>query len=77
MALIDDLKAAGAQATAAARESLQQAERNHELNQAYNELGRATFALIEQGALSDERLAPAADRIRGLQLLAHEEKTRL
>jgi hypothetical protein len=70
MALIDKLKAAGEQATAAARESMKQAELNHDLNQAYNDLGRMTFALVQQGALSDERLAAAAERIHELGVQA-------
>jgi hypothetical protein len=67
VALIDKLKAAGEQVTASARESLQESQLNHDLNQAYNELGRTTFALLEQGALSDERLAGPAEQIRELE----------
>jgi hypothetical protein len=49
MALIDKLETAGEQATAAARESLEQAELNRDLNQAYNDLGRTTSALMQHG----------------------------
>ncbi len=67
MALIDKLKAAGEQASAAGRESLHQAEPLHDLNQAYNDLGRTTFGLLQQGVFSDERLAPAAQLIHDLE----------
>lgn len=67
MALIDKLKAAGEQATASARESLEQAELHHCLNQAYSDLGRTTFALLQQGELSNQRLAGPAQRIRELE----------
>lgn len=64
--LIENLKTAGQHATAAARESLQEAQLNQELNRAYNELGHTTFELLQQGALTDRRLAPGADCIREL-----------
>ena len=65
--LIDKLKTAGEECSARARESVEEAPLRRELAQAYGELGRAAFVLIEQGALADATLAAAGERIRGLE----------
>ena len=65
--MIDKLKAGAEQATSRARESVQEAEVRHDLGQAYGELGRIAFALVEQGALTDGRLVSFTERIRGLE----------
>jgi len=65
--LIDKLKSAGEEASARARESVEETQLRRELAQAYGELGRAAFALIEQGALAEATLVAAGERIRGLE----------
>lgn len=67
MGLIDKMKTGAEQATSRARESLQEAQLRHELGHAYDELGRSAYALLEQGALADERLAAGAARVRELE----------
>lgn len=67
MGLIDKLKAAGEEASARARASVEEAQLRRELTQAYRELGRAAFELIEQGALAEATLAASGERIRGLE----------
>lgn len=67
MGLIERLKTAGEQASSQARQSVREAQLGSELARAYDQLGRAAFALIERGALSDARLARAANRVRALQ----------
>ena len=67
MGLIDQVKAGAEQATSRARESVQEAQLRHELGQAYGELGRTAFGLIEQRALDEQRLAAPAERVRTLE----------
>ncbi|HVC86016.1 MAG TPA: hypothetical protein VNC40_01170 [Gaiellaceae bacterium] len=67
MGLIDRVKAGAEQAAGRARESVQEAQLRHELGQAYGELGRVSYALLEQGVLADERFVAPAERVRGLE----------
>lgn len=67
MGLIEKLTEGAEQATSRARESVHEAQLKQDLAQAYGELGRATFALLEQGRLEHERLTPGVDRIRELE----------
>lgn len=65
--MIDRLRAGAEQATSRARESVQEAQLRHELGVAYADLGRGTFALIEQGAKLDERLGAGVALVRKLE----------
>ena len=67
MELIEKLKEGAEQATNRARESVQETQLRHDLAEAYRELGRATFALLEQGVLEDKRLTSGAEQIRELE----------
>jgi len=67
MGLIDKLKDAGEQATASARESLQETQLRHDVTQAYAELGRASYQLLVEKTLADHRLQPHVDRIGELK----------
>lgn len=67
MGMIERLREGAEQAASRARESVQEAELRHDLALAYGELGRATFALLEQGGLSDGRLGAGVERIRTLE----------
>jgi hypothetical protein len=67
MGLIDKLKNAGEQATASARVSLHEAELTRDLDHAYSELGRIAYVLLARGEVTNEQLAPAADRVRALE----------
>ena len=67
MGLIERLTAAGQQATASARETLEETQLRRDLARAYDDLGRTTSELIQRGALRDDRLARAARRIGELE----------
>ena len=67
MGLIEEVKIAGEQATASARETLAEAAIRRDLNEAYGDLGRATFKLICEGTVSDRRLIRTTQRVRVLE----------
>lgn len=46
------------------------------LAQAYGDLGRSTFELIEAGKVSHERLTPLAETIRELEAKGDEDETK-
>ena len=68
MGLMDKIKAGAEDATTKARGAVADVQSKRELSQAYTELGKQTYALIEEGAVTDERLAETAGKIQ--QLLA-------
>jgi multidrug resistance efflux pump len=76
MGFLDKAKAAAEQAAAKAKEGVEDVQAKRELGQAYNELGRATFELIESGAISDPRLDAHAERIRAAQTRAAGDEVR-
>ncbi len=67
MGFLDKVKQSAEQAAAKAKEGISDAQAKRELAQAYGELGKLAYELAETGELSDERLAPLVERIRGLQ----------
>jgi hypothetical protein len=67
MGFLDKAKAAAEQAAAKAKEGVQDVQTKRELGQAYDELGKATFELIESGEVANPTLTAIADRIRELQ----------
>jgi hypothetical protein len=64
MGFLDKAKAAAEQAAAKAKEGVDDVQSKRELSQAYTELGKATFELIEAGEISHSTLEPIAARIR-------------
>jgi hypothetical protein len=62
----EEVKVGAGQATAAARDTVHEAQVRHDLAQAYTELGRTTYTLVDEGSLRDERLDHAVKRIRDL-----------
>ncbi len=66
MGFLDKAKAAAEQAAAKAKEGIEDAQTKVELGRAYNELGKATFELIDKGELSEARLDAPAAKIRAL-----------
>jgi hypothetical protein len=62
----EEVKVGAGQATAAARDTVHEAQVRHDLMQAYTELGRTTYKLVDEGSLRDERLDHAVQRIRDL-----------
>ena len=64
MGFLDKAKQAAEQAAAKAKEGVEDVQAKRELSQAYHELGKAAFELIESGDLSDSRLEAAAAKVR-------------
>ena len=67
MGLIEELRFGAQKATDHARVSVHEAELGRDLADAYSELGRNTFALMQTGALRDRTLAPLAKRVGELE----------
>ena len=74
MGFLDKAKAAAEQAAAKAKEGVDDVQVKRELGQAYGELGKATFELIESGDVSNATLDPIAEKIRGLNERAAKDE---
>jgi len=66
MGFLDKAKAAAEQAAAKAKEGVEDVQQKRELGQAYNELGKTTFELVESGEISHPRFEGAVAKIRDL-----------
>jgi hypothetical protein len=66
MGLLDKAKQAAEQAATKAREGVEDVQTKRELGQAYNELGKTAFDLIERGELTHSRFDATAETIRTL-----------
>jgi hypothetical protein len=66
MGFLDKAKAAAEQAAAKAKEGVEDVQTKRELGQAYGELGRTAFELLESGEISHDRLEATAAKIRSL-----------
>jgi hypothetical protein len=66
MSLFNKAKQAAEQAAAKAREGVEDVQQKRELGQAYGELGRTAFDLIQSGEISHPRLEATAAQIRAL-----------
>jgi hypothetical protein len=73
MGFLDKAKAAAEQAAAKAKEGVEDVQTKRELGQAYGDLGRATFELIESGELSHPQLDPLAEKVRTLRERAEDD----
>lgn len=67
MGFLDKAKAAAEQAATKAKETAGELQTKRELGQAYDELGRTTFDLVETGQVSATLLDPLVERIRTLK----------
>ena len=67
MGFLDKAKAAAEQAASKAKETAGELQTKRELSQAYDELGRKTFDLVESGEVSSTTLDPLVERIRSLK----------
>jgi hypothetical protein len=67
MALADKLKAGLEQAGNKARETAQEVQTKRELGQAYTDLGKTAFGLVDRGEISHGELTAGVDHIRELQ----------
>jgi hypothetical protein len=66
MGLLDKAKAAAVEATAKAKEGVEDVQLKRELSQAYNELGKVAFDLLEGSEISHAKLETVAEKIRAL-----------
>lgn len=66
MGFLDKAKAAAEQAAAKAKGGVEDVQVKRELGQAYGELGRSAFDLIESGEISHPQLEDVVAKIRGL-----------
>jgi len=66
MGLLDKAKAAAVEATAKAKEGVEDVQLKRELSQAYNELGKVAFDLFDSNEISHPKLEAPAEKIRGL-----------
>lgn len=66
MSFFNKAKQAAEQAAAKAREGVEDVQQKRELSQAYGELGKTTFELLESGEISNPKLEATAAKIRDL-----------
>jgi hypothetical protein len=66
MGFLDKAKSAANQAIEKGKEGVEDVQTKRELGQAYGELGRAAFGLIESGEITDPTLEATAAKIRAL-----------
>jgi hypothetical protein len=66
MGFLDKAKSAAEQAAAKAKEGVEDVQTKRELGQAYGELGKTAFELIESGDIAHPRLEPLAAKVRSL-----------
>ena len=67
MGLLDRVKAGAEQAASTAQRQAQTVQIKRELSQAYNELGKSAYSLVERGQLAHPELAAVIDRIKELE----------
>jgi pyridoxal biosynthesis lyase PdxS len=67
MGLLDKVKAGAEQAASSAQKQAQIVATKRELGQAYNDLGKTAFGLVDRGELGHGDLAAGVDHIRELQ----------
>src|SRR5579864_7027678 len=67
MGLLDRVKAGAEQAASTAQRQAQTVQIKRELSQAYNELGKSAYSLVERGQLAHPELAAGIDRIKELE----------
>jgi hypothetical protein len=73
MGFLDKAKAAAEQAAAKAKEGVEDVQTKREVSQAYGDLGRLTFKLVETGELANPELDALIDKIRTLEAKASAE----
>lgn len=66
MSFFNKAKQVAEQAAAKAKEGVEDVQQKRELSQAYGELGKTAFELLEAGEISHARLDATAAQIRGL-----------
>ena len=72
MGFLDKAKAAAEQAAAKAKEGVDDVQTKRELSQAYGELGKVAYELVESGAIAHAGLDDAAARVRAAHTKAED-----
>jgi hypothetical protein len=67
MGVVDKVKAAAGQAATKAQEGVATMQTKRKVSQAYGELGRTTYELVQSGELTHARLSPTVQRISDLE----------
>ena len=67
MGFLDKAKAAAEQAASKAQEGVEGVQTKRDLTQAYGELGRVAYALIQRGEIEHAELTPLAERVTELE----------
>ena len=67
MGLLERAKSVAEQATAKAKEGLDEVQTRRELGQAYDELGKTAFELAVAGEIAHPRLEAGVERITSLK----------
>jgi hypothetical protein len=67
MGLMDRAKSVAGQAAQKAKEGAEDVKARRDLGNAYDELGKLAFELVESGQIANERLTPVVERIRALK----------
>jgi hypothetical protein len=71
----EEVKVGARETTARARDTVHEAQVRRDVAQAYTELGRTTYKLVDEGSLHDERLDHAVARIRELEAQLSDSET--
>src|SRR5579862_693984 len=66
MGLLDKAKQAAEQAATKAKEGVEDVQQKRELSQAYGELGKTTFELVDSGEISHPKFEATVAQIRTL-----------
>jgi hypothetical protein len=74
MSVLNKVKAAAGQATTKAQDGVATMQNKRKLTQAYAELGRTTFELVQSGELTHPRLSPTVDQIRAVKAQLDREE---
>jgi acyl transferase domain-containing protein len=74
MGFLDKAKAAAEQAASKAKETAGELQTKRELGQAYDELGRKAFELVESGAIVSAELDPLVEKVRTLKAQLDERE---
>jgi hypothetical protein len=67
MGFLDKAKAAAEQAAVKAKEGVEDVQVKRDLTQAYGELGRVAYALVQRGEITHAELGPLVARVSELE----------
>ena len=74
MGFLDKVREQAEQAAVKAREGMEELQTKRELGQAYGDLGRTAFELVERGELSHVELNAGVERVRSLKAQLESEQ---